>query len=136
MTTHKRHFNKPPTTIKQQIALLKSNGIQIQSENLATHYLQFIGYYRLLGYMRSFRTHNKIYTKGSTFEDVVDHYIFDKKVRILLFDAIEPIEVAIRSAITSVMTEHYGAFWFTKKKLFVSHIGTKQRLRLSPRQMW
>ena len=86
--------------------------------------------------MRSFRTHNKIYTKGSTFEDVVDHYIFDKKVRILLFDAIEPIEVAIRSAITSVMTEHYGAFWFTKKKLFVSHIGTKQRLRLSPRQMW
>jgi abortive infection bacteriophage resistance protein len=124
--TIRQPFTKPPLPIKDQITLLQSRGIQISDKEMASHYLQSIGYFRLSGYAHYFRTKEDKYREGTSFEAIMDHYIFDRKLRMLLFDSIERIEVALRSFITSVMTERHGAFWFTKEELFVTNIGSRE----------
>lgn len=49
---------------------------------------------------------------------MLDLYIFDRKLRLLTFDAIERIEVALRSSMTSVVGEAQGSHWFTDSALF------------------
>lgn len=76
----------------------------------ARRYLARIGYYRLSGYWFPFRqsatttdpTGKKVDTigddfiAGTEFGHVVDLYVFDKKLRLLVLDAIERVEVALR----------------------------------------
>ncbi|MBS0236525.1 MAG: Abi family protein [Proteobacteria bacterium] len=121
----KKQFNKLPLSIEDQINLLLSRGIVIDDEERAIHYLKFIGYYRLSGYTHHFKTKDDRYHTGTTFEKVLDHYVFDRKLRILLFNTIELVEIALRSVITSVMTSKYGAFWYNQQGIFIKHIGHK-----------
>ena len=46
-------FEKKPTTIVQQIALLKQRGLQIESDVEAVHFLSHISYYRLGEYWQT-----------------------------------------------------------------------------------
>lgn len=117
-------FEKTPLTIAEQIRLLQSRGLLISNEQLARHYLQFISYYRFCGYGLEFeeisnkeRIHR--YNNGTTFEKVLDCYIFDRKLRLLVIDAIEQIEVAVRTVITNELALKYGSHWYTKKELFL-----------------
>lgn len=120
-----RHFSKPSISVDEQILLLQSRGIQIIDKELAAHYLKYIGYYRLSGYANYFKIAENRYHEGTTFEQILEHYVFDRKLRIILFDAIERIEIALKNIITTVMSEKYGAFWFTQNKLFINNIGSK-----------
>lgn len=83
MTT-KRQFNKPPITIREQINLLTSRGMEIKNHDLASHYLEFIGYYRLSGYTHYFKDEKGNYKQGTSFETILEHYIFDRKLRVIL----------------------------------------------------
>ncbi|MDR2540971.1 MAG: Abi family protein [Candidatus Peribacteria bacterium] len=44
---------------------------------------------------------------------MLDLYIFDRKLRLLVLDAIEKIEVSIKAQIDSIMSSKYGCFWYT-----------------------
>ena len=46
----KRTYNKTPLSFEDQIALLKSRGLQIDDEPKAISYLKEISYYRLSAY--------------------------------------------------------------------------------------
>ena len=75
------------------------------------HYLQYVGYYRLSGYMYPFLEQPKEkhqYKPGTSFEQVMRLYRFDKKLRLLLFNEIAKIEVAVRSRVVSVGCEMLG----------------------------
>lgn len=63
-----RHFSKPSISIDEQILLLQSRGIQIIDKELAAHYLKYIGYYRLSGYVNYFKIAENRYHEGTTFE--------------------------------------------------------------------
>ena len=85
--------------------LLKSRGLIINDEQRAEAYIQNIGYYRLSAYMLPFLTMpktNHIFKPGVTFDNVLDLYRFDKKLRVLLFNEIEKIEIAFREAVANV----------------------------------
>lgn len=59
-----------------------------------------IGYHRLSAYIFLFYKNPKsdlVLKDGTTFEQMMMLYRFDKKLRIVLFNEIEKIEVAIRS---------------------------------------
>ncbi len=115
-------FKKPPLSIGQQIDLLKNRGLIIDNPERAIHYLQFIGYYRLSGYARHFQTTNEPqdnFKKSTTFNDILKVYIFDRQLRLLMMDAIERIEVAVRSTISNTMSEKYGAHWYMNRSLFI-----------------
>jgi len=76
-------------------ALLKSRGLVISDEAKAVRYLESIGYYRLSAYMYPFlkvpkESHQ--YKEGTTFQQVLNLYRFDKKLRMLLLNEIEKVD--------------------------------------------
>jgi abortive infection bacteriophage resistance protein len=99
-------FNKKPTSIADQISLLRSRGLEITDLAAAEHYLLHTGYYRLAGYWQILQSdiRNHIFREGSTFEEVVCLYKFDRELRLLVYDAIERIEISLRSVIICEMS--------------------------------
>jgi abortive infection bacteriophage resistance protein len=88
--------NKVPHSIADQIALLKKRGMVFRDEPSAHHFLNNISYYRLKGYwwdMQADETNHTI-KPNTYFEDILDIYTFDRHLRLILFDAIERIEIA------------------------------------------
>ena len=88
-------FTKPARTWDEQIDLLRSRGLHIPDREQARHYLSHINYYRLTGYRLPFEADGSTRrVKAQTsFDDVLNLYIFDREFRLLLLDAIERIEV-------------------------------------------
>lgn len=116
-------FTKTYTSTQDLIQLLQSRGLQITDALKAQRYLQSIGYYRLSGYMYPFLEQPKEahrYKKLASFEKVMMLYRFDKKLRLLIFNEIEKIEVAVRSAIVNIGCEVTGnPFWMSDVQNFV-----------------
>ena len=106
--------NKVSHSIDEQIALLKSRGMLFRNEQNASVHLAHISYYRLKGYwwdMQSDRT-NHIFSPNSYFEDVIDRYNFDRQLRLVLFDAIEIIEIALRTKLIFHLSQAFGGLWY------------------------
>ena len=113
-------YAKPWQSYEEQLDLLTSRGLAVTDHLKALEYLQRIGYYRLSGYWFPFRERsgpltlldergrkparpNKVETvalddfrPGATFENAVRLYVFDKQLRLLVMDALERIEIALR----------------------------------------
>src|SRR5574344_1761127 len=101
MTT-KIPYSKSYTEESSLIALLQSRGLSITDESKAQHYLTPIGYDRLSASMYPLLFTPKeqhIYKKGTTLDKVMMCDRGDKKLRRLLVNEIEKIEVAGRSAV-------------------------------------
>ena len=95
-------FTKWFESSENLVNLLESRGLQICDRNKAIQYLDNIGYYRLSAYMYPLLKMPKtahLYKEGSTFKKVMMLYRFDKKLRMLMFNEIEKIEIAIRRAV-------------------------------------
>ncbi len=122
MTPNRIPFEKYYQTPDTLIWLLESRGLVISNPEKAERYLKFISYYRLSAYMYPFLKMPKNmhqYKDGTSFEKVMRLYRFDKKLRLLLFNEIEKIEVAVRSTIVNVGCEVTGdAFWMTNAENF------------------
>ena len=57
--------------------------------------------------------------KKALFEDVVKRYNFDRKLRLILFDAIKIIEVALRTKIiTNISISAGDGLWYLDKQWF------------------
>ena len=101
----------------------------------ACHYLRFIGYYRLSGYFLPFQVPGDakhIFCPGTTFDQILQTYIFDRKLRLLVMDGVERVEVAIRTTISDFMSQVHGPHWFMDKELFVdrfNHQGLLEKIR-------
>lgn len=100
-------YAKPATTIDQQAELMASRGLVIRDEVRLKRELSTIGYYRLSGYWLHFEeppqngaTRSKRFKSGTRHEDVIDLYIFDRKLRLRIMEAIERLEVAVRASWT------------------------------------
>ena len=95
-------FTKRFESSENLVNLLESRGLQICDRNKAIQYLDNIGYYRLSAYMYPLLKMPKtahLYKEGFTFQKVMMLYRFDKKLRLLMFNEIEKIEIAIRRAV-------------------------------------
>ena len=106
--------NKVSRSISEQIALLKSRGMLFRQEQDAPSLLSHISYYRLKGYwwdMQSDKV-NHIFNPNSYFEDVIGRYNFDRQLRLVLFDAIEIIEIALRAKLIYHLSQAFGGLWY------------------------
>ena len=110
-------YQKPPLTYSEQLDLLLTRGLQVESKIEALHCLKNISYYRLSAYFLPFKQSEQ-FRKGTSFKDVIDLYTFDRKLRLLILDAIEPIEVALRTQIIYHLSHKYGAFGYLDEKNF------------------
>ena len=114
-------FAKDPLSLEEQIDLLKQRGMLINDEAKARTYLTNISYYRLSAYWYIFlelpQADHK-FKEGTEFHRVVDTYVFDRKLRILLFDEIERIEISIKTRLIQEFCETKGKNWYEDPALY------------------
>lgn len=115
-----REFIKPAKTEEDHCELLSERGLTIDSKERFLKYIKNIGYYRMSGYMYPFQSNDGSHTfkEPITFDKILNHYVFDKKLRLLLLDYIERIEVSIRANISNIMSLKFGAHWYLDSDLF------------------
>ena len=114
-------YDKQPIALLQQLKLLEQRGLIIQNEETALRQLQSISYFRLASYWHSMEVPNSDkhqFLPNSNFDDVIELYQFDKKLRTLVFTSIQDIEIALRTRIIQCFSLKYGAFWFMDVRLF------------------
>jgi abortive infection bacteriophage resistance protein len=127
-------FKKPPFDLDQLIGLLQQRGLNIGDIETAKHYLQFIGYYRLSAYFLAFEkaTNTTLphqFKQSVSFDDILNLYIFDRKLRLLVLDAVERIEVAIKASISNTMSHKDDAHWFMKENNFKSDFNHQELIK-------
>ena len=113
-------MNKSAYTIADQIALLKQRGMIFKDEAQACNRLQNISYYRLKDYWWDMQSDTTLHLfhPGACFEDVLDRYDFDRKLRLILFGGIERIEIAVRTSLIYHLSIAYGGLWYLNPALF------------------
>lgn len=114
-------FNKAPLSFQDQISLLKSRGLNIPNEPKALSYLQEISYYRLSAYFLSYQSVKDTFNEHTNFEQIIKTYTFDRELRLLVFDCIERIEVAIRTQFIYTMAlNHSDSHWQDDQTHFIT----------------
>ena len=116
----KTPYSKPALSLKAQLQQLKARGMQIDDENQALHYLGHLNYYRLGAYWLPFeKDHaNHEFHSGTTFGDALNSYIFDRELRLWLLDAIERVEVSIRTQFAHHLSLRHGTHPHLTPNLF------------------
>jgi abortive infection bacteriophage resistance protein len=70
-----------------------------------------VNYYRLSGYLYPFRrTESDAFMEGETLSVVWRRYCFDRRLRVLVLDAIGRVEVAVRTQLVFHFAHQYGPF--------------------------
>ena len=129
----KRVYNKTPLSFTDQLALLKSRGISVTDELKAISILQEISYYRLSAYFLPYQSVKDTFNPGTTFKQIIDTYSFDRELRLLVFDCIERIEIAIRTQIIYQMAYHYNdSHWQDNQSLFIKPYYNKIGIKVDP----
>ncbi|MDP1696953.1 MAG: Abi family protein [Xanthomonadaceae bacterium] len=120
-------YDKPALSITDQAGRLKQRGLQFTDDARVQHYLTHIGYYRLSAYWLPFeqlaadgQPRNHQFRPGTTFEQVLSLYIFDRQLRLLVMEAIERIETAIRTHWAHAMAMRHGPHAHLDANLFKS----------------
>lgn len=115
-------YEKPTSLPGDLITRLRERGLVIEDEHIAENALRFVGYYRLRGYFYPFyrmteervpRVHEpKRFLPGTTLGQVIDLYEFDRRLRLIILEQIQKVEVALRTCLSEHMSARYGAHWF------------------------
>lgn len=114
-------YSKPALSISNQIARLKQRGLSFKDENKAAHYLFNISYYRLRAYTYPYQDNkdpNHPFIRQIYFEDIIDLYVFDRRLRLVIFNAIEKIEIAFRTKIIYEFSLYYGSHWHEEASMY------------------
>lgn len=119
-------YDKPPTSVDEQISLLKGRGLVCDDEALVRRWLVTVGYYRLSAYWLPYelapsagQTRSKTFAPDTPFESIVDIYTFDRQLRLLVMEAIERIEIALRASWTHRLSLASGPHAHMDPSLFV-----------------
>jgi abortive infection bacteriophage resistance protein len=115
-------FNKPPLSLDDQLDRLIQRGLTVPDRHRALHYLRHLNYYRLGAYWLPFEADHRTHRlcPGTTLDDVLNLYVFDREFRLLVMDAIERIEVSIRTRWAYHMAHTYGPHCHLAPALFKS----------------
>ncbi len=119
-----KDYTKKPLTYLQQSDLLQQRNMVIHDRPTALSALSKISYYRLSAYWYPFRQRDSSgwvtdnFIAGTSFEEAVNRYEFDRKLRLLVLDAIERIEVSLRTKLTYHLAHQYGPYGHTDSANF------------------
>lgn len=98
---------KPYNGVDELVGRLESRGMLLDRAS-ARQWLGAVGYYRLSGYWYPYREfvageRADTFVAGTRFDEVVALYEFDRKLRTLLHDAIERIEIMLRTQLNEAL---------------------------------
>jgi len=103
------NYIKPPLTLEQQAELILSRGMT-GDKSLIIERLSAVNYYRLSGYWFHFRQPDHRFKPGTTFENVWRRYVFDRHLRLQIMDAVERIEISVRTQLAYHHAHRHGTF--------------------------
>ena len=102
-------FEKPALTIEEQVKLLLSRGMTGDAPTIANR-LAMANYYRLSGYWYPFRSSENTFRQGTAFEHIWRRYTFDRHLRLLVMDALERVEITLRTQFAYHHAHSHGPF--------------------------
>lgn len=109
-------YTKPALTYEQQADLAISRGLVADHNQLAER-LRKAGYYRLSGYWHIFKDPKTgLFREGTTLERVWDLYSFDRELKLAAFDAIERVEVYLRTQLAYELAHAAGPFGYLDRR--------------------
>lgn len=116
----KEIYKNEAITVELQVELLANQGLLIPNTSEAEFHLSTVNYHRLSNYCLVFYENlkEKKFKSNTTFNDVWDLYVFDRKLRVLVSDALERIEIAFRTSIINAMSVKYGTHWYLNQNHF------------------
>ncbi|MDT2818883.1 Abi family protein [Vagococcus lutrae] len=103
-------------TFQQQLELFESRGMIINKNDI--NKIQVIGYYRIKQFASPIAKKNIVNGKviydytGINFSDVLKRYYQDKNLRSNLLHALEKVEVALKTRVSFILGNNYGAFGY------------------------
>ncbi|MGO6724959.1 Abi family protein [Rhizobium ruizarguesonis] len=89
----------------------------------ARHCLQHISYYRLRAYWLPFEEQAETagdhkFKAGTSLDDVLGLYVFDRRLRLLVMDAVERIEVSLRGCWAHHLAMKYGSHGYLDPTIY------------------
>ncbi len=103
-------YTKPHLELPDQVGLLASRGLVIPDPQYAERVLRAVGYYRLSGYWYPYRKPSPTgvgrsddLVPGTSLDQVVHLYDFDRRLKLHLLNALERIEIAARVQVGHVL---------------------------------
>jgi abortive infection bacteriophage resistance protein len=110
-------YIKPPLTFEQQAQKLIERGLVADADELIKR-LCVVNYYRLSAYLYPFRRPDDSYKPNTTLAMVWNHYTFDRQLRLIVIDAVERVEVAVRTQLVYLFSHRYGSFGYADHSHF------------------
>jgi abortive infection bacteriophage resistance protein len=116
-------FVKPSLSIPDQVKQLKQRGMQIDDEQNAQRLLSSVSYYRMSAYWYPFRRREdkqvlSMFEDGTSLNQAVFLYEFDRNLRLLIIDAIERVEIALRTRMINELAHKYDPFFHADSSKF------------------
>ncbi|MEL7190163.1 MAG: Abi family protein [Pseudomonadota bacterium] len=94
----------------------------VEDKPLARHWLHHVSYYRLSAYWLPFENgkdqKGPRFQSGTTFEQIIELYEFDRHLRLLVMDALERIEVALRGSWAYALAHSGGPHGYLNAALY------------------
>ena len=103
---------KQPKTYDQQVEIIRSKGFVINNDTECIEFLEQANYYRLSAYFLPFRKKDGTYFENINFNRIQRIYEFDSRLRGLLFNCIEKIELYLRTQLAYYSGHAYGSLGY------------------------
>ena len=115
---HDYQIIKQPKTYEQQVELIKEKGFIVNNDTECISFLKQANYYRLSAYFLPFRKKNGTYFADISFNRIQRIYKFDSKLRGVLFNCIERIELHLRTQLAYYCGHVYGSLGYMDKSIY------------------
>lgn len=110
---------KPAKEFSEQLELLKSRNLEISNEEKATEILCRVNYYKLSGYYFQLKQKDsENFVDGTTFEQIYNIYLFNKRLSSLVMDLMETIETSLKTVVANYIGLQYGPLAHLNKNNF------------------
>jgi abortive infection bacteriophage resistance protein len=145
-------YGKPWLSVGEQIEKLRRRGCRIDDQASGSSLLREVGYYRLTGYLYPFRESSVVvdddghrivvvrdrYRTGTDIRHAEAFIDFDRRLRLLVIEAVERVEVAVRTQLGHVLGAR-SPFAHEDPTLFTGAFATSPATdidRVSPHAAW
>ncbi len=103
-------------SIDDQVDLLTNRGLKITDKQEAKDFFKNNNYFRVSGYTLTMRKNDVFH--NTCMQDVIETYTFDRKLRALIMELLEDVEVTFKTLISYIHSKNYGPLGYENSDNF------------------